>query len=73
MVGIEVAQLGRSELLLFTFPSIANIRGMQRVLQWGLMLYVSTYTGENTGFVKSDWPQLPCRLAWAKSFEVAFF
>lgn len=72
MAGIEVVQLRCSELLLFTFPTIANIRGVWRVQQWGFALYVSTYTGENTGFVKSDWPQLPCRLAWAKGFEVAF-
>ncbi len=70
--GIEGAQLRRLELLLFTFPTIANIRGVRRVLQWGPTLYVSTYTRENTGFVKSDWPQLPSRLAWAKGFEVAF-
>lgn len=72
MAGIEVVQLQCSELLLFTFPNITNIRGVRRVQQWGLTLYVSTYTGENTGFVKSDWPQLPCRLAWAQGFEVAF-
>lgn len=63
------AELGAAPIYISIYRKHQRrVKGAGEGLKWGLMPYLSAYTGENTGFVKSNWPQL----AWVKSFEVAF-